>query len=161
AVAGKLDDWLTDSSSGLALLILLDQFPRNMFRGSAKAFASDARARRNASLMIERDLDLALPPERRHFVYLPFMHSEDPADQDRCIKFIRERMAENGEENLLHARAHKEIIHRFGRFPYRNQALGRINTREEDDWLKGGGYGAIVNEIRNADACPPDAVTDP
>jgi len=154
AIANKFEDWLANSPSALALLILLDQFPRNMFRNSAKAFSSDPQARNVARCMIDRELDIAIPPERRHFVYLPFMHSEELADQDRCLSLIKERMPPGREDTLLHAKAHRWIISAFGRFPYRNRALGRTNTQEEDDWLAAGGYGAIVRELQTGDPPP-------
>ncbi len=152
ASAGTYDGWMARPESALALLVLLDQFPRNMFRDSAKAFASDSRARRVAQNVIDHDLDLALPPEQRMNVYLPFMHSEDLADQDRCMALIGARMPPDSETNLLHARAHRWIISTFGRFPYRNPALGRINTPEEDAWLKAGGYGAVVRALQTGKA---------
>jgi uncharacterized protein (DUF924 family) len=132
----------------LGLIILTDQFPRNMFRDSPRAFASDARALRIAALAINHAWDLRVAEPMRQFFYLPFMHSEMLTDQDRSVRLFKARMATG--DNLLHARAHREVIRRYGRFPYRNAALGRISTPQEDVFLASGGYGAIVQELQNA-----------
>lgn len=130
--------WCDNAEGGLALVILFDQLPRNVWRGSGKAFAFDPLARGIAGEMIARGFDWAVPEDRRAFVYMPFMHSESLADQDRCVDLAATRLA--GTSTLYHARKHREVIARFGRFPYRNAALGRTSTAEEIAYLEGGGY---------------------
>ncbi|MCU4651759.1 DUF924 domain-containing protein [Roseibacterium sp. SDUM158016] len=146
---GGLDEkWATNPQGALALIVLLDQFPRNMFRGDPRAFASDDRALSTACYAIDRGWDLRIDPPERQFFYMPFMHSERLTDQDHCVRLMAERMA--GTDNLLHARAHREIIRRFSRFPYRNEALGRKTSEAERAFLDEGGYGAILNELKDA-----------
>lgn len=145
---GKLHEWLTKPHNTLAYLILTDQFPRNMFRGEARAFSTDPMARAAAKHAIDLETDLRVDEPERQFFYLPLMHSECVSDQDRCVRKILTRMPETGAENLLHAKAHREVIRRFGRFPYRNAALARCNSAEEDKFLTEGGYGKIVEELR-------------
>jgi uncharacterized protein (DUF924 family) len=147
ACDGGCDHWAMGARGALALIVLLDQFPRNMFRNSPRAFASDARARQVAHLARARDWDLRVTGPMRQFFYLPFMHSELLTDQDRSVRLFKARM--EGGDNLLHARAHREIIRRFGRFPYRNAALGRSDTPEETDFLAQGGYAAILRELES------------
>jgi uncharacterized protein (DUF924 family) len=136
--------WLDDAEGALALILLFDQFPRNVWRGSGKAFEFDPLARDIAEAMIDRGLDWAVAEDRRAFVYLPFMHSEALADQDRCIALAQERL-ETG-STLHHARKHREVIEPFGRFPYRNEALGRSSTAEEIAYLDSGGYAPGRND---------------
>jgi uncharacterized protein (DUF924 family) len=136
AAAGKLTDWERSAEGALALLILLDQFPRNMFRGEARAFATDPLARAIASRAILNGFDGAIP-EMRTFFYVPFMHSEALADQERAVTFYR---AQHDTENLKWAELHADIIRRFGRFPHRNPALGRVTTPEEQKFLDDGGF---------------------
>ncbi len=125
---------LADSPEGcLALVLLLDQFPRNLFRGTARAFAADAGARAIARHALERGFDLALPPVMRIFLYLPFEHSEDPADQQRSVVLFETL---DNAEWFDYAIRHRDIIARFGRFPHRNAALGRPSTAEEIAFLK-------------------------
>lgn len=146
ANAGERAAWLADADGALALAILLDQFPRNMYRGSARAFACDARAREVAARAIERGLDAAVPVERRLFFYLPFEHSESLADQDRAVELFT-RWVEahdpaqraDADDEMKYVRRHREIIERFGRFPHRNAALGRASTEEELAFLAGPG----------------------
>jgi uncharacterized protein (DUF924 family) len=147
ATRGDYRDWLSAPRGALGYLILTDQFPRNMFRDEGRAFATDRRARDAAIIAVQRNWDLHLPEPIRQFFYLPFMHAETTADQDRSVRLIIARMPETGRDNLLHARAHREVIRRFGRFPYRNAALGRATTPAEQAFLDGGGYGAIVREL--------------
>ena len=147
ATEGALALWLTYPSGVLAYCILTDQFPRNMFRGTAGAFATDRLALAAARVAVDRDWDLRIDPPARQFFYLPFEHSEMPADQDRAVRLIRVRMPEAA-DTLLHARAHREVIRRFGRFPFRNAALGRADTPDEAAWLAAGGYGATVAALR-------------
>lgn len=146
AEEGGLGLWLTDAEGILAFLILTDQFPRNMFRGSGQSFATDDLALSAAKEAVARKIDLTIPKPQRQFFYLPYEHSEDLADQDACIALFAERMPDA--EKLLHARAHREIIARYGRFPHRNKALARLSTEGEALWLANGGYGATVEEMR-------------
>lgn len=138
ASAGLLECWRAMPNGALALLILLDQFPRNMFRGDARAFASDPYARLIASGAIARRFDRIAPPAARAFFYLPFMHSELLADQERSVALFRATMP--GSTNLPYAVEHFEIIRRFGRFPHRNAIVGRESTREEIAYLAHGGF---------------------
>ena len=137
AAAGKLSDWEQSAHGALALLILLDQFPRNMFRADARAFATDPLARAITAGAIVRGFDSQVPKGLRGFFYLPFEHSEDLADQERCIALNK---AIGDAENLKWAEIHADIIRRFGRFPHRNAALGRTTTPEEQAFLDGGGF---------------------
>jgi uncharacterized protein (DUF924 family) len=137
AAAGKLSDWEQTAQGALALLILLDQFPRNMFRGDARAFATDLLARAVTAGAIVRGFDSQVPKELRSFFYLPFEHSEDLADQERCIALNK---ATGDIDGLKWAEIHADIIRRFGRFPHRNAALGRTTTPEEQAFLDGGGF---------------------
>lgn len=148
AEAGGLEHWIGGTAPTLAYIILTDQFPRNMWRGSGRSFATDPMARAAANRAVEAGWDLAAPEPDRQFFYLPLMHSEAPGDQARCVDLFAERMPETGAQNLLHARAHQEVIRRYGRFPYRNDALGRETTAEEREFLENGGYGAIVQSLK-------------
>jgi uncharacterized protein (DUF924 family) len=142
--------WLTYPAGTLAYVILTDQFPRNMFRGEARAFATDRAGLRAAKVAIGRGWDMRIDEPARQFFYLPLMHSENLCDQERCVRLICERMPEHGPYNLLHARAHREVIRRFGRFPYRNAVLDRVSTTPERSFEAEGGYGALVREVREA-----------
>ena len=149
AARGEYDGWAATAEGALALLILLDQFPRNLHRGSAEAFASDAHARDIArDVVLAHRFDLALTPTERVFLYLPFEHSEDPADQELAVKLLTERLSSDP-EMALHALAHQEVIARYGRFPTRNAALGRESSPEEQDYLDQGGYMAVVNRLKS------------
>lgn len=148
AVSGGHRSWMHCPEGILAFLLLTDQFPRNMFRGQGKAFATDPLARRAAHYAWQNQLDLRIDEPMRQFFYLPLEHSESPFDQDRAVALIKARMPETGAETLLHARAHREIIRRFRRFPFRNEALGRETTPEERAFLEAGGYMAIVRELQ-------------
>jgi uncharacterized protein (DUF924 family) len=148
AAEGGLDHWIDGAGPSLAFIVLTDQFPRNMFRGTAAAFATDPHARAAADRAVEAGWDLLAPEPDRQFFYMPFMHSEAPADQDRCVALMAERMPETGADNHLHARVHREVIRRFGRFPFRNAALGRESTAEEVAFLTDGGYGALVEALK-------------
>jgi uncharacterized protein (DUF924 family) len=148
ACEGKFSLWLTYPSGALAYIILMDQFPRNMFRGQGKAFSTDGAALAAAKSAIERGWDLKIDEPARQFFYLPLMHSENLCDQDRCVRLMCDRMPSARESNLLHARAHREVIRRFGRFPYRNEALSRIGTSGEMAYVAGGGYGQTVRELQ-------------
>lgn len=129
--------WLATPATSLALVILLDQLPRNMFRGTARAFAADAHALAAARTALDRGHDLETPLIRRGFYYLPLEHSERLADQDEAVRLFRER-ADIG-TNLKYAELHRDIIRRFGRFPHRNAILGRASTAEEIAYLDNGG----------------------
>jgi uncharacterized protein (DUF924 family) len=147
AAAGGLTDWRSNCTGALAYLLVTDQFPRNMFRDDPRAFATDQMARDAAVTAVMHDFDLKTPEPIRQFFYLPFMHSEDPFDQDRSVRLFLARMPETGRENLRHARAHRDIIRRFGRFPYRNRVLGRPSTPDEERFLEEGGYGAALKAL--------------
>lgn len=144
AAMGEYTAWLVSPQKALALLILLDQFPRNMFRGEGKAFASDSVALAVAKRAIVMGHDLKTPEPQRQFFYLPLMHSESLMDQERCVRLMALRMPQAGATQLQHARAHRDVIRQFGRFPYRNAALGRATTPAEAEYLKNGGYSSSV-----------------
>jgi uncharacterized protein (DUF924 family) len=137
AVAGKLKRWEEKPETALALVIVLDQFPRNMFRGQARCFDSDLLARAVAQRAISDGFDQRVAREERGFFYLPFMHSENLADQERCLALAR---AHDDDEFSRHAGQHADIICRFGRFPHRNPILGRSMTPEEQAFLDAGGF---------------------
>ncbi|MEM8659048.1 MAG: DUF924 family protein [Pseudomonadota bacterium] len=137
----------------LAAMILFDQFPRNMFRGQAQAFATDPLARRLARAAIDAGADLATQEPERQFFYMPFEHSEELADQDAAVELIESRTT--SAELLLHARAHRRVIRTFGRFPFRNAALGRETTAEEQAFLEDGAYGGLVGRMRAEGAANP------
>ncbi len=127
---GAFQSWATSKDGALALVILFDQFPRNMFRGRAEAFATDGMARAVAREAVARGFDLEVPADMRSFFYLPFMHSEDIADQEHCIALTRERLGET-HFSYPYALRHRDAIARFGRFPARNAVLQRAGTPEE------------------------------
>lgn len=137
AAAGLLSAWENTPEGALALVIVLDQFPRNMFRGSPRSFAADARARAVAERAIANGFDQNAAMPERVFFYLPFEHSEDLADQERAVALI----GAAGDADLLKwAQLHADIIRRFGRFPHRNALLGRASTPEEQAFLDDGGF---------------------
>ncbi len=141
AARGEYDAWQGTPEGCLALLILLDQFPRNLFRGSGHAFATDPLARAIARRAVQADFDQEVDPLMRPFFYLPFEHSEDPADQALSVTLTEaHRDATGDEETLKWAIVHRDIIVRFGRFPHRNRALGRETTAEEQAFLDEGGF---------------------
>lgn len=150
ALKGTCGLWLTYPSGALAYIILMDQFPRNMFRNSDKAFASDKIARTASKIAIDHKWDLKIDEPARQFFYMPLMHSECQSDQDRCVRLMHERLPVTGENNLLHAKAHREVIRQFGRFPYRNEALKRPTSRLEKEFLQAGGYGHQVKDLQSA-----------
>lgn len=139
-------EWLTTPATSLALVLVLDQFPRNMFRGAAQSFATDDVALAAARQAITLGHDLATLPQRRMFYYLPLEHSENLADQEECVRLIKER-ADVGEA-LMYAELHRDIIRRFGRFPHRNDILGRESTPQEQHYMREGGhtFGAVENK---------------
>lgn len=136
AARREYEGWLDDAEGALALLVLLDQIPRNIFRGTGHAYATDGLALHYARRAMEAGLDAQVEPGLRAFVYLPFEHSEDIADQRRAVDLFR---ALGDEVSLDYAIRHLEVIERFGRFPHRNRALGRVNTPAEQEWLDAGG----------------------
>lgn len=148
AAAGELVHWTYVPENVLSLIILLDQFPRNMFRGSGRAFHTDRRAICLAKKAIERGFDMRIAEPARQFFYLPMMHSESLTDQERCVRLMKTRMPKTGAGNLLHAKAHREVIRKFGRFPYRNDALSRSGTALEAAYLDRGGYGETLREFQ-------------
>ena len=133
AARGELEPWVETPRGALALCILLDQFPRNVGRGTPRAFASDAEARRIADLALAAGLDRKLDAEERLFLYLPFEHSENLQDQERSVALFR---GLGDAEQLDYAVRHRDIIARFGRFPHRNRVLGRDSTPEELAFLQ-------------------------
>jgi uncharacterized protein (DUF924 family) len=136
AAAGHLDAWQSSPAGSLALVVCLDQFPRNMYRGTSRAYSTDAQARATAERAIALGHDRVLPPVRRLFLYLPFEHSEDMADQRRSVALFRSLAGEPwGPDAMRSAERHAEIVERFGRFPHRNAALGRTTTPEEARFL--------------------------
>ena len=137
AAAGRLSRWEQTAEGALALLILLDQFPRNMFRGEARAFATDSLARAIAAGALVRGFDAQAPDSMRGFFYLPFEHSENLADQERAVAFFT---AIGDADGLKWAQLHADIIRRFGRFPHRNVVLGRATTTDEQAFLDAGGF---------------------
>jgi uncharacterized protein (DUF924 family) len=137
ALSGELDGWEQDAQGALALLILLDQFPRNSFRGTPRMFESDAKAREVARQAVQAGLDAQVDADLRSFFYLPFIHSEQLADQDLGVALTRKL----GDESHRHALMHREVIERFGRFPHRNAVLGRATTPEEQRFLDDRGFG--------------------
>ena len=137
ALRGELDAWATTAHGALARILLLDQFTRNAFRGDRRSFAGDAQALAGASAMVGARLDEALPPFMRAFVYMPFEHAEGMAMQDEAVRlFTRlQSVAPELAHMLDYARRHRDVIERFGRFPGRNAALGRLSTAEESVYL--------------------------
>ncbi len=132
----EFEHWLESAEGAVALMILLDQIPRNIFRGSAHSYATDPLALRYANHAIEAGHDAKVDADLRMFMYLPFEHSEAMADQERSVALFE---ALGNEHVLDYAIAHRDVIARFGRFPHRNAELGRINTAEEQAWLDAGG----------------------
>ncbi|KAB7615733.1 DUF924 domain-containing protein [Amylibacter sp. SFDW26] len=146
ALEGGYLDWGQTARGALAYLILTDQFPRNMFRDDSRAFATDELARSMTRSAIEQGFDLEIEGEERQFFYMPFEHSEDSYDQELSISLIAERMPDHPTQ-LLHAKAHQEVIRKFGRFPYRNNALLRASSDEETDFMLNGGYQMIIRKL--------------
>jgi uncharacterized protein (DUF924 family) len=137
AAAGRLSAWEENPDGALALIITLDQFPRNIFRGDARTYAADPLARAVADRAIARGFDKKFAVPERTFFYLPFEHSENLADQERCVDLNR---ATGDADALKWAELHADIIRRFGRFPHRNAVLGRVTTPDEQAFLDGGGF---------------------
>lgn len=150
AAAGEYANWLANPQqnphSAVALLLLLDQFPRNLYRGSAKSFATDAQALKVAKLLVDTSADKPLLPAHRFFIYVPFEHSENLADQNRCVALMKKLSEEVSDSapnsaggltgGLDYAIRHRDVIERFGRFPHRNEILSRASTPEEIMFLQ-------------------------
>lgn len=137
----ELSDWETDPQGALALLLLLDQFPRNLFRGSGHSYATDGLARAVARRALAKGFDAKVEPVLRPFFYLPFEHSEDIEDQRLSVSLFEKHRDETGDGEVLKwAIVHLEIIERFGRFPHRNATLGRDTTAEEQAYLDADGF---------------------
>jgi uncharacterized protein (DUF924 family) len=136
ARAGELHDWADTAQGALALILLLDQLPRNIYRGDAESFAGDAQALSVARQALVSGFDTDVDVEQRQFFYLPFMHSEELADQEQCVALCE---ATRAEENIKFARLHRDLIARFGRFPHRNRVLNRESTDAELDYLASDG----------------------
>jgi uncharacterized protein (DUF924 family) len=137
ATSGGLDGWRDDAESVLALVIVLDQFPRNMFRGDGRTHAADGKALETAAYAVEHALDRELPAFQQMFLYMPFMHSEDVEDQRRSVELFERLADEPGAPDVTsYAVGHRDIVERFGRFPHRNEILGRTTTPEEAEFLK-------------------------
>lgn len=135
---GGPHEWESTVEGSLALILMLDQFPRNMYRGTPGAFAWDAYALGAATRMVAKSWDLKTAQIRRAFVYMPFMHSEAMAMQDKCVELCDARL--ENENTLFHAKAHRKLIEEFGRFPHRNAILGRECSEAEFQFLEMGGY---------------------
>jgi len=145
---GGLEHWVEGTVGTLAYLIVTDQFPRNIHRDSPLAFATDDRALAAARKAVAAGWDMNAPEPERQFFYMPFEHSEEPADQALSVTYLTERLASEPDK-ALHARAHAEVIARFGRFPSRNAALGRVSTAAEHAYLDEGGYMAVVKRLQS------------
>ena len=148
ACEGRFSLWLTYPSGALAYIILMDQFPRNMFRGTRRAFATDKAALAAAKSAIDKKWDMRIDEPARHFFYIPLEHSENLCDQERCVRLMCERLPQNGAGFLLHARAHRDVIRQFGRFPTRNEALDRATTKLEQEFILKGGYGKVLRNLQ-------------
>ena len=151
AYEGGLEHWVDGTVGTLAYLVICDQLARNMHRGTALAFATDARALAAARQAVESGWDMGAPEPERQFFYMPFEHSENPADQELAVRLLTERLASDP-EMALHARVHQAIIAQFGRFPFRNTALGRDTTPAEAAFMAAGGYAAEVERQRASHA---------
>ena len=154
ALDGGLEHWVDGTVGTLAYLILTDQFPRNIHRGTALSFATDPQARAAARKALDAGWDLGSPEPERQFFYMPFEHSEAEEDQALAVKLLGERLSSDPEMGL-HARVHQAVIQRYGRFPTRNAALGRVSTPQEQVYLDQGGYAALVKAMKESHA--PDA----
>jgi uncharacterized protein (DUF924 family) len=136
AAAGEFDRWAQTAEGGLALLVLLDQIPRNIHRGTPAAFAADPKALDLARRMVARGFDRTLEPQRRLFVYLPFTHAENLAEQDECVRLVASIPETPWRAKAVaSANAHRDVVRAYGRFPHRNAALGRDSTPEEREYL--------------------------
>ena len=139
AAAGKHDGWAASPCGALALILVLDQFSRNLYRNDARAFAQDGAALAIAETVVAQGIDRAYPMPAKQFFYMPFMHAEDIDAQQRCVDLFR---ATGNQDSEYFALVHLDVIRRFGRFPHRNAVLGRKTTPEEADFLAKGGFSA-------------------
>ena len=139
--------WLTYPSGALAYIIVLDQFSRNIFRGNKGSFAADRIALAASKQSMKYGFDLKIDEPSRQFFYMPLMHSENLYDQEKCIRQILQKLPLSGHNLLKHARAHRELIRSYGRFPNRNSQLGRRNTLFEQEYFDHGGYQAVLSRI--------------
>jgi uncharacterized protein (DUF924 family) len=149
---GGLEHWVDGTVGTLAYIVVCDQLSRNMHRGHADSFATDAQARAAAVVALESGWDIGAPEPERQFFYMPFMHSEDLADQALSVRLFIEKMPETGADQVIHARAHQVVIERFGRFPFRNKTLGRDSSAEEDKFIAEGAYKTVVEAIKASHA---------
>ncbi len=133
ARANSFDHWEQEAQGALALVIILDQFPLNMFRSDARQYSTEEHARRIAGHAVDMGFDQQLAKEQQAFLYLPFMHSESLDDQNYSVELYEKASLQ---DNLRFAKHHRDVIKRFGRFPHRNEALGRVSTAEENEYLK-------------------------
>ena len=152
AYDGGLEHWVDGTVGTMAYLVICDQLARNMHRGDAKSFLTDEQARVAAHKALDHGWDLGAPEPERQFFYMPFMHSENLADQALCVSLFREKMPDTGADQVIHCLAHERVIARFGRFPFRNLALGRSTTNDEARFLAEGGYAAEVKDVRASHA---------
>ena len=137
AIAGTLDSWMGEPQGALALIIVLDQFSRNLFRESHRAWAQDAKALEFAREAVRRRFDVEIPVTVRNWIYMPYMHSEDLAVQEEGLPYFARL---DNPEVMKSAEEHADIVRRFGRFPHRNHVLGRVSTPAEQDFLNSGGF---------------------
>lgn len=137
AAANELSGWENEPDSSLALILVLDQFSRNLFRNDARAFAQDALCLKISKSALSREFDTKVDPQVRQFFYMPLMHSESILDQRHCVSLFH---AANMPDNLKYAILHRDIIERFGHFPHRNSVLGRPTSPAERSFLDGGGF---------------------
>jgi len=142
---GQMNHWLQTRSGTLALVTVLDQFPRNMFREDGRAYETDSAARKVSKRALFRGDDLLTSAPSRMLYYMPLMHAECNAEQDASVRAFKARV--DSPSNLLHARAHREVIRKFGRFPTRNKMMGRNSSPAELEYINAGGYMAIVNSL--------------
>lgn len=149
ALDGGLDHWVDGAAGTLAYLVLTDQIPRNIHRGSALAFATDGLALAAAKTAVEAGWDMDAPEPERQFFYMPFEHSEVPADQAMAVHLMETRLSSDP-ELALHARAHQQVIAQFGRFPTRNVALGRVSSAAEQVYLDEGGYAGLMARLKKS-----------
>ncbi len=152
AMAGKLNAWLSDPHHSFAFVILTDQLSRNMFRGQGKAYASDKLARAASKKAISKGWDMRIPEPERSFFYMPLVHSECLADQEQGVRLMCTKLPQTRDGMLPHARAHREVIRQFGRFPYRNEMLGRPSRADELKYIEAGGYAYTFNNMSEAAA---------
>jgi uncharacterized protein (DUF924 family) len=148
-LSGGYSLWLTYPSGALAYIIVLDQFNRNIFRGNESSFAAERIAIAASKQSIKFEFDLKIDEPARQFFYMPLMHSENLYDQEKCIRQILQKLPSSGYGLLKHARAHRELIRSYGRFPSRNSQLGRENTLLEQEYFEHGGYQAVLSRLNN------------